>query len=158
MTMVTWVGGLMFFAFVLAPVAFHILPSTHEAGLVVGGTLIVLHRIGMACGTLFLLATSILWLSRRADRRTGYLIQLALVAIMLSITAYLQNSVLPRMERDRVQAGGDIDATPTDDPARRDFERLHPLSERFEGVALLAGLGIVFLMATQSDAPETVNS
>ena len=41
--MVAWVGGLIFFAFVVAPVAFHSLPSTHEAGIVVGGTLRVLH-------------------------------------------------------------------------------------------------------------------
>ena len=44
--MVAWVGGLGFFAFVVAPVAFGSLPSAHEAGIVVGGTLRVLHWIG----------------------------------------------------------------------------------------------------------------
>ena len=34
-TIVIWVGGLIFFAFVLAPLAFHTLPSNHEAGLIV---------------------------------------------------------------------------------------------------------------------------
>lgn len=145
-TMVTWVGGLLFFAFVLAPVAFHVLPSQHLAGLVVGGTLVVLHRIGEACGALFLIATLVLWSQRNEGR---YAIQIAFVALMLAITLYLQASVLPAMERDRAHAGGDIDAAEPDNPARRDFERLHPLSERFEGAALLAGLGIVVLMAAE---------
>ena len=35
LVMVAWVGGLAFFAFVVAPVAFHVLPGAHEAGLVV---------------------------------------------------------------------------------------------------------------------------
>ena len=48
--MVAWVGGLIFFAFVVAPVAFHVLPSAHEAGLVVGGTLRYLHWIGLIGG------------------------------------------------------------------------------------------------------------
>ena len=52
--MVAWVGGLIFFAFVVAPVAFHSLPSTHEAGIVVGGALRVLHWIGLIGGALFL--------------------------------------------------------------------------------------------------------
>ena len=32
LTMCCWVGGLVFFAFVLAPTAFHTLPTTHLAG------------------------------------------------------------------------------------------------------------------------------
>ena len=158
LTIVVWVGGLLFFAFVLAPVAFHVLPSTHEAGLVVGGTLIVLHRIGAVCGVLFLLATYTLWLNRQTQQRTATLIQIGLIALMLAITAYLQRSVLPAMERDRAQVGGDIEAAPRDDPARLDFERLHPLSERLEGAALFAGLGIVFLLAIERPATKTIHS
>ena len=62
--MVAWVGGLGFFAFVVAPVAFHSLPSAHEAGMVVGGTLRVLHWIGLVGGTSFYVATGLLWLGR----------------------------------------------------------------------------------------------
>ena len=60
--MVAWVGGLGFFAFVVAPVAFHSLPSAHEAGIVVGGTLRVLHWIGLVGGAIFYVATGLLWL------------------------------------------------------------------------------------------------
>ena len=32
LSLVVWIGGLIFFAFVLAPTAFQVLPSTHIAG------------------------------------------------------------------------------------------------------------------------------
>jgi hypothetical protein len=158
LTIVLWEGGLLFFAFVLAPVAFHVLPSTHQAGLVVGGTLVILHWIGLVCGALFLIATLLLWSSRRTSKQYLYAIELVLVAVMLAITAYLQFSVVPAMERDRIQAGGDVDAAPADNAARLDFERLHPLSERYEGVALFAGLGIVFLLAAETHPAKAIDS
>ncbi len=158
LAIVIWVGGLLFFAFVLAPVAFHVLPSTHEAGLVVGGTLVWLHRIGTICGLIFLLSSLVLWLNRQTPRRPAYLVQIVLVVLMLGTTAYLQNSVLPAMERDRAEAGGDIDAAPPDNHARRDFERLHPLSERFEGGALFAGIGVVVLLALERPTTRAIHS
>ena len=158
LTIVVWEGALLFFAFVLAPVAFHVLPSTHEAGLVVGGTLVLLHRIGGICGMLFLLATGALYFNRQGSHRRMYLIQIALVASMLAITAYLQRSVVPAMECDRAQAGGNMDAVLRNDPARRDFERLHSLSERLEGAVLFAGIGVVFLLAIEQPATRTIHS
>src|SRR5580698_7448336 len=98
LVMVAWVGGLAFFAFVVAPVAFHVLPSTHEAGLVVGGTLRHLHWIGLVGGALFCLATAWLWLWAEVPARVGFAIQFVLTAVMLAITAYSQFSILPAME------------------------------------------------------------
>jgi hypothetical protein len=153
LSIVLWEGGLLFFAFVLAPTAFHVLPSKHLAGLVVGGTLIILHHIGMVCGGLFLATTLLLPGTRKLKG-----LQIALIALMLAVTAYLQYNVLPAMERDRVQAGGDIDAAPLSDPARVDFERLHPLSEKVEGITLFAGLGVVLLLAAEPSTPKTIDS
>ena len=146
LAIVFWVGSLLFFAFVLAPVAFHVLPSAHEAGLVVAGTLVQLHFIGDICGLLFLLATVALKPSR-------YQPQLALAFLMIACTAWLQTIVLPRMERDRAAAGGDVTVAAPGNPARLDFERLHPLSEKVEGAALFAGLAIVLLMAAEAAPP-----
>jgi hypothetical protein len=140
LAIVLWVGSLLFFAFVLAPVAFRVLPSNHEAGLVVGGTLVILHWIGLVCGLLFVIAT----LLSKPRHQTE---QLILMAVMLALTLYLQFGVLPRMEKDRLLAGGNVDAAAVDNPARLDFERLHPISEKLEGLALFAGVGIVLLMA-----------
>ncbi len=76
--MVAWVGGLVFFAFVVAPVAFHSLTSAHEAGLVVGGTLRVLHLIGLVGGAVFYAATFLLWFRAEVPARVSFAIQLAL--------------------------------------------------------------------------------
>ena len=98
LAMVAWVGGLGFFAFVVAPVAFHRLPSAHEAGLVVGGTLRVLHWIGLVSGGVFCVATVLLRLQAEVSARVGFAIQLVLTGLMLAGTAYSQFSLLPAME------------------------------------------------------------
>jgi uncharacterized membrane protein len=150
LSMVVWVGGLIFFAFVLAPVAFQVLPSTHEAGLIVGATLRILNRLGLVCGFLFLIATFCHWLKSNQRERTLFTTQFAAVVLMIAATIYVQAAIIPAMERDRIAAGGDIDAVPPGNPARIDFERLHPLSEKVEGAALLLGLGVVILMGFET--------
>lgn len=155
LVMVLWVGGLCFFAFVVAPVAFSRLSSPHEAGLIVGGTLRVLHGIGLIGGVLFCLANVWLWFRAEVPARLGFAIQFVLVGIMLVVTAYSQFSILPRMDRDQAIAGGDIATASLDNPGRIDFERLHPWSERLEGLVLLCGIGVVLVLARESQWPET---
>jgi hypothetical protein len=155
LAMVAWVGGLGFFAFVLAPVAFRSLPSTHEAGMVVGGTLRVLHWIGLIGGMVFCLATLWLWLRAETRARVGFVVQLALTVVMLAVTAYSQFSILPAMERDRDLAGGEVEVASSDNAGRIDFERLHSLSERLEGLVFFCGLGVVFALSRESQWPET---
>jgi hypothetical protein len=152
---VAWVGGLAFFAFVVAPVAFHRLASPHEAGLVVGGTLRVLHLIGLIGGGVFCVATALLWLRAEVPARAGFAAEMALTLLMLAITAYSQFHVLPAMEQDRAAAGGDIDIAEVTNPAREDFERLHIWSERLEGLVFFCGLGVVLFLARESQWPET---
>jgi hypothetical protein len=153
--MVAWVGGLIFFAFVVAPIAFGRLSNAHEAGLVVGGTLRVLHLIGLIGGGVFCLATAWLWLWAEVPARVGFAIQFALTVLMLSVTAYSQFHILPAMEVDRALAGGVIEEASLDNAGRADFERLHRLSERLEGFVLLCGLGVVFVLSRESQWPET---
>ena len=155
LVMVAWVGGLGFFAFVVAPVAFHSLASTHEAGIVVSGTLRELHWIGLVGGSVFCVATAWLWLWAEVPARVGFAIQLALTVVMLGVTAYLQFSLLPAMEVDRALAGGAVETAAVDNPGRVDFERLHGWSEKLEGAVLFCGLGVVFVLSRESQWPET---
>jgi hypothetical protein len=155
LVMVAWVGGLIFFAFVVAPVAFDSLPSAHDAGVVVGGTLRILHQIGLVGGVVFCLATAWLWLWAEVPARVGFAIQFALTIVMLAVTAYLQFHILPAMEVDRALAGGDVTVAPPENSGRADFERLHALSERLEGFVLFCGLGVVFVLSRESQWPET---
>jgi uncharacterized membrane protein len=154
LSIVVWVGGIIFFAFVLAPVAFSLLPSQHLAGAVVGGSLRVLDIIGLVSGAFFWLATVLLF--RRSDpaHKRPYEIQLLLSAVMLLATAYLHAGILPAMEQDRLHSGGDIEAAPKDNPAKVHFESLHKRSERLEGAILFLGLGLVLLIARESP-PQT---
>lgn len=155
LAMTAWVGGLAFFAFVVAPVAFGRLPSTHDAGLVVGGSLTILHWIGLVGGVLFCLATATLWFRAEVPARVGFAIEMVLAGIMLAVTAYSQFQILPSMERDRIAAGGAIETADISSPARIDFERLHVWSERLEGLVLLCGIGVVLVLARESQWPET---
>lgn len=148
-----WVGGLLFFGAVVAPVAFgSIMPMVsdpsqglHIAGTMVRDSLLRLHDIGLICGVILLL----LFIVERAARMTRRTIgpQLVLLAVMLGLTAYSQFSVIPRMDSLRMQAGNTLDNPAATDPAKVDFNRLHNLSTRLEGVVLLCGLGLIVLYA-----------
>jgi putative copper export protein len=156
--LVVWVGGLLFFGAVVAPVAFgYVMPmlpdpalGLHVAGAMVRFSLLRLHDIGLVCGV-GLLLLCILERATRATRRT-IVPQLALLAAMLGLTAYSQYSVIPRMESLRIQAGAAIDNPSATDPAKVDFDRLHNLSTRLEGVVLLCGLGLIVLYARPEPA------
>ncbi|QMV19817.1 DUF4149 domain-containing protein [Granulicella sp. 5B5] len=151
-----WVGALVFFV-VVAAVAFGNLPSTHEAGIVVRGTLLALHTLGTYAGFLYLLLT--VMLLALGDRAKVRAVELILVVIMLGLTAYSQLGVIPAMERDRQQlasqySGAEVDATPKDAPAHADFDRLHNVSTKVEGAVLLCGLVVLALSSMQGKIKE----
>ncbi len=137
-----WVGGIVFFLAV-ASVAFRTMPDTHLAGLVVRGSLLALHRIGLFAGTMYLFFT--LALLTTHDSHPARAVEIALIVSMMALTLYLQQSVIPRMETDRLTLGGDVQATAPDLPAHRRFDRLHTLSTRLEGAILLEGLVLLCL-------------
>jgi uncharacterized membrane protein len=149
LAIVVWVGGLIFFAFVVAPTAFGVLPSKHEAGLVVAGTLAELHQMASICGLLFITFTALLTRTAAPRQRRLLAIQGLIVLSMMLASTCVQKKIVPQMEQDRIAAGGDIDAAPPDNPARQDFERLHPTSEKIEGAVLFLGLAVVILMALE---------
>lgn len=139
-----WVGGIAFFAFAVAPVAFKVMPDAHQAGTIVRGTLLVLHRIGLITGALYLVCTLAL-LAMQRDSHPARAAEIVLIVPMLALTLYLQQSVLPHMETDRLALGGDVDAAPANASARLDFEHLHRRSEKVEGAILFEGLALLCL-------------
>ena len=154
LSMTVWVGGLVFFAFVLAPTAFQVLP-VHDAGLVVGAALRVFDVVGMSWGILFLVATfTIVRQMPRGFCRFCYVQFVAALAMLLA-TFVIHFGILPSMEEDRRNAGGDIASVPEDTPARVHFNRLHALSEGVDGVVLVLGLGVIFLLSREM-VPHTV--
>lgn len=155
LSMTAWVGGIAFFAFVVAPVAFTHLSNIHDAGMVVGTSLRILHKIGLIGGGIFCVATVTLWFRAEVPARVGFALEMILAIVMLGVTAYSQYRIIPAMEQDRIAAGGDIEAADIASPQRVDFERLHAWSERLEGLVLLCGIGVILVLARESQWPET---
>lgn len=144
LALAAWVGSIFFFI-VVAYEAFKVLPSPHEAGLVVRSSLLALHRIGLFAGAVYLFFTLAL-LATQQDSHPARAVEIVLIVAMMSLTLYLQQSVLPRMETDRLTLGGDVDAAPVTAPARIHFERLHRLSVHLEGVVLMEGVLLLCLL------------
>jgi uncharacterized membrane protein len=145
LSLVCWIGGLIFFAFVLAPTAFSVLPTTHLAGNVVGRTLSKLHWIAIFSGIIFLVSS--LLYSRVTDGTPHVLAgRHILICLMLALTLVSQFGIIPRMDTLRASLG-EVSAAPIDNPERIQFDALHVWSTRVEGAVLLLGLVVVGLTA-----------
>lgn len=149
LSLVVWIGGLIFFAFVLAPTAFDIpavLPSTHIAGNLVGRALGKLHWIAMVAGIVFLISS--LLYSRFTDGTAHvFAARHVLICLMLGLTLLSQFWIIPRMDTLRAQVG-DFASVPIDNPARVQFDALHVWSTRVESAVLLLGLVAIYLTAS----------
>ena len=145
LSLVCWIGGLIFFAFVLAPTAFQVLPSTHLAGNVVGRALSKLHWIAIVSGVVFLVSSL---LYSRLTNGTAHVLagRHVLLCLMLALTLLSQFWIIPRMDTLRAQVS-DFASVPVDNPARVQFDALHVWSTRVEGAVLLLGLVVVYLTA-----------
>jgi uncharacterized membrane protein len=145
LSLVVWIGGLIFFAFVLAPTAFQVLPNTHLAGNIVGRSLTKLHWIAVISSVVFLLSS--LLHSRLSDTMAhAFAMRHVLVCLMLALTLFSQFCIIPRMDALREQVG-DFAKVTLDNPARVQFDALHVWSTRVEGAVLLLGLVVVYLTA-----------
>jgi len=146
LSLVVWIGGLIFFAFVLAPTAFQVLPDTHLAGNVVGRALGKLHWIAIISGIVFL-ASSLLY-SRLSDGAAHlFAMRHVLIILMLALTLFSQFWIIPRMDTLRGQVG-DFAKVTLDNPLRVQFDAWHVWSTRVEGAVLLLGLVAVYLTAS----------
>ncbi|MFZ0418522.1 MAG: DUF4149 domain-containing protein [Candidatus Sulfotelmatobacter sp.] len=148
LSLVCWIGGLIFFAFVLAPTAFSIpdvLPNTHLAGNVVGRALGKLHWIAIISGIVFLISS--LLYSRLVDGTAHvFAARHVLLCLMLALTLISQFGIIPRMDVLRASLG-EVSAVPVDNPERVQFDALHVWSTRVEGAVLLLGLIVVYFTA-----------
>ena len=145
LSLVAWIGGLIFFAFVLAPTAFQVLPSTHLAGNVVGRALSKLHWIAIVSGIVFL-ASSLFYTRLTEGAAHVFAMRHILICVMLALTLLSQFWIIPRMDNLRASVG-DFATVPLDSPARVQFDALHVWSTRVEGAVLLLGLIAVYLTA-----------
>jgi len=145
LSLVVWLGGLIFFAFVVAPTVFHVLPTRQLAGSVVTRSLSALHWMGLVSGIIFAV-TSMVWTASKYGSPHPFAARHLLVYAMLALTIGSQFCISPRMQALRTSMV-QIDEVPHDDPRRVEFNRLHAWSTRLEGGVFLLGLAVLFLTA-----------
>ena len=145
LSLVCWIGGLIFFAFVVAPTAFSVLPTTHLAGNVVGRSLGKLHWLGFISGIVYL-ASSLLYSRLVNGTAHVFAARHVLLCLMLALTLISQFGIIPRMKVLRASLG-EVSAAPIDNAQRVQFDALHVWSTRVEGAVLLRGLIVVYLTA-----------
>ena len=146
LSLVVWIGGLIFFAFVLAPTAFQVLPNTHLAGNVVGRALGKLHWLAIVSAIVFL-ASSLLYSYLTNGTAHVFAMRHVLICLMLALTLFSQFWIIPRMDTLRASVG-DFSTVPVDNPERAQFDSLHVWSTRVEGAVLLLGLVAIYLTAS----------
>lgn len=147
LSLVVWLGGLIFLAFVEAPTVFSpgLLPTRHMAGSIVGHSLDVLHYMAIFSGAVFLI-TSMTYSRMTAGTANPLAGRHLLIALMLLLTVISQFAIAPKMHAIRTEAGV-IDNLQLDSPLRMEFNRLHVWSEKFEEAVLLLGLIALFMTA-----------
>ena len=146
LALVVWIGGIIFFVAVLAPVVFSgVLPTRELAGNVVSPSLTRLHWMGLISGLVFLNCSIFYNLSKYTRAKFLSPIHI-LVLLMLLLTAFSQFGIAPKMRMLRAEMGV-IDNLPQDDARRVEFNRLHQRSTQAEGGVLLLGLIVVVLTA-----------
>jgi hypothetical protein len=142
LSITVWLGGIIFFSFVVAPNVFGVLLSRNGgqqlAGQIVSPSLSALHIMGLVCGAVFLA-------SALALRKRAFGVASALIVAMISLTAASQFVVTPRLAHIRRAANsGDIQLT-----QGPEFDKLHTLSVGLEGVTLLCGLSALWFVARE---------
>jgi hypothetical protein len=147
LSLVVWLGGLIFLAFVEAPTVFSpgLLPTRHLAGSIVGRSLTILHYMAIASGIVFLVSSMVY---SRATTGNAHVLagRHIVITLMLVLTLISQFAISPRMYAIRTQLGV-IDSVPLDNPQRAEFDRLHLWSEKFEQGVFLLGLIALYLTA-----------
>jgi len=147
LSLVIWIGGLIFFAFVMAPALFNpaILPTRQLAGNVVSRTLGVLHWMGICCGVVYAITSMV---DARAVNGVAepFAARNLLIYAMIILTLVSIFGVAARME-DLKRQMVVIDNVPPDDARRVEFNRLHVWSTRIEGTVLVLGLALLYLTA-----------
>jgi hypothetical protein len=144
-TLGTWLGGILYLSFVVAPGAFSVLGSRDQAGVFVGFALGRLHVVGIILGLVYLASAGL----RRVSVSGAGKVAMLAVVLMIVVTAGSQYGVTQRMRGLRTQMGS-VDATPASDPLRQRFDRLHKLSVRLEGMVILAGFVALYLTACKT--------
>lgn len=142
LALIVWIGGIIFFAFVLAPTVFTVLPTITLAGNVVSRSLGALHWMGIVSALVFLVC-SLLYSRAKFARVKPLALVNVLVVLMLALTLVSQFAVTPRMRELRAE----MQLNTSEGATQMEFDRLHAWSTRLESSVLVLGIAVTFLTA-----------
>ncbi len=148
LSLALWIGSIFFFAAVVAPGAFSVLPTRTLAGMVVSRSLVSLHWIGIICGLVFLLCAFLIALVEGGQ--TPFHRSDLLIVLMMAITLFAHFGVERRMNQLKDEMGV-IDVVPRDDARRVEFNRMHVWSERMEETVFFGGLVLLYLVVREQN-------
>jgi uncharacterized membrane protein len=133
-----WVGGMSVFSFLVTPVIFGTQPR-ESAGKIVGAIFPVYFRFCLGATVVALLARAAAGMALSGARQ---LAGTALIVLSLTILAYHTYGLAPRMATVR-ETIHSREVIAEEDPARREFSRLHGLSMTLNLVVIVAGAVLV---------------
>ena len=145
-----WLGAAVFFGVVVAPTAFTVLrsfavPNASEiAGTIVTRALLVVSISGFLIGLLLLVTA---FARRNTPGRLGFLVELICLVIIVLATGLGHWLIAARMLALRAAMVLPIDQIAVDDPRRIAFNSLHGYSVKAFGLAMIAALLAVVLIA-----------
>jgi len=146
LSLVVWVGAIIFFSFVGAPSTFQAVP-VDMAGRVVARIFPRYYLLGFMAG-LVALAT-FLGLARMSGQWGGLKVANALLLTAMLGTGLYAGTVVQRQANEaRRQIESFEDRTQAPPELRAEFSRLHRLAVILNGVVLVLGLVVVFIAAT----------
>ena len=143
--LVLWVGMVLGFAFLVAPLLFSILPSRDLAGQIAGRSV---DRLDLMAWIAFLGACALVlfprWLKEiREEGPVGpqrLWAAAALVALLMCFTS--QFIVTPGLHRIRARMEGPVEILPKDHPDRVAYAKAHGISRQLMFIRLLLALGL----------------
>jgi Domain of unknown function (DUF4149) len=148
LSLTLWIGSIFFFAIVVAPTLFSVLPTRALAGMVVSRSLFSLHWVGLICGLIFLLSCVLLALLQGGA--SPFHARDFLLVAMMAITLYAHFGIERRMVKLRDSLGV-IDTVPQNDPRRVEFNRMHVWSTRLEGSVFFLGVALLYLVVREQE-------
>jgi hypothetical protein len=132
----SWLGAALFFAAVVAPAAFDVLPEPGLAGALVGRLLPPLFVVGMICGFSILAA-------ERRWQRAGRGLRIGGALVMIGAGGLAQFVLAARITRLRAAIDRPVSQLAVDDARRKEFGRLHGMSVVSLGAAMVGAAAVV---------------
>jgi uncharacterized membrane protein len=145
LTLAVWIGSIVFFSFAVAPTVFKTL-KPEDAAALIRRIFSKYYLIGIVCSGAGIVCVGLL-LADRSFGKWPAILTLLLLAGMGGTDLWLRQGVMPHMNHLRDQrAAIESSGKPPDEELVGEWKGLHRLSVQMNGVVLLCGLVLVFLI------------